>query len=256
MIRSLVESGVLWRRNSIKLLRTPVLVFFTLFQPLLFLLLFSQVFDRLALLPGFSYDNYLQFLTPSIIALTALNSAFQSGMGTVTDMEDGLLDKFLIAPIRRSSVLFGRVLSDATRMLAQALIIVAVAFVMGTRYETGILGVMAAVVIAAVFGVAWAGLSNIVALRSGNAELTMMMGIVVTFPVLFLSTAFMPQLLLPGWLDTVATFNPITYVVEAIRSLVNTGWAWGDIGQALGVAAVLGVVTFSGATAAFRKAIR
>lgn len=255
MIRTLSESGVLWIRQLRKLVRIPMLLFFALFQPLLFLLLFSQVFDRLADLPGFAYDNYLQFLVPSIIALTALNSAFQSGIGMVTDIEEGLLDKFLIAPIRRSSILLGKVLADATRIAIQASMIVLVSFIMGARFATGMGGIAVMLVLAALFGVAWAGMSNVIALRTGNGELTMMIGILITFPVLFLSTAFMPKLLLPDWLDKFASFNPITYIVEALRALVNDGWDWTAVGQALGVTGGLAVFTLTAATAAFRKAI-
>ncbi|MCJ7795918.1 MAG: ABC transporter permease, partial [Thermoleophilia bacterium] len=103
-MRALSEIRVIWGRNMRKLTRVPMLLFFSLFQPLLFLVLFSQVFSSMAKLPGFGYDNYLQFLVPTIVGLTALNSAFQSGMGMVTDMDSGMLDKFLIAPIRRSSI--------------------------------------------------------------------------------------------------------------------------------------------------------
>lgn len=255
MTRSLRESGTLWVRQMKKLVRIPLLLFFALFQPLLFLFLFSQVFTNLSELPGFAYDSYLQFLAPSIVALTSLNSAFQSGIGMVTDLEDGMLDKFLIAPIRRSSILLGKVFADASRIAVQAAIIVVVSFLMGTRYETGLGGIAVMIVLAAIFGVAWAGLSNVVALRTGNGELTMVIGILITFPVLFLSTAFMPEVLLPGWLDTFAAFNPITYIVEALRALVNDGWDWDAIGQAVAVTAGLAAVTFTAATMAFRKAI-
>ncbi|HSM02094.1 MAG TPA: ABC transporter permease [Acidimicrobiia bacterium] len=255
MIRSLRESGILWARQMKKLVRIPLLLFFALAQPLIFLLLFSQVFSNLDRLPGFEYDSYLQFLVPSIVALTALNSAFQSGIGMVTDIEDGMLDKFLIAPIRRSSILLGKLLADASRAMAQGAVIVLVSLAMGARFATGVAGVAVMVVLAALFGVAWAGLSNIIALRTRNGELTMIVGILITFPVLFLSTAFMPSILLPDWLDAVATFNPITYIVEALRALVNTGWDWGAIGEALAVTGGLAVVTFTGATLAFRKAI-
>src|SRR5680860_875523 len=239
MIRSLREAGVLWRRNMLKLTRVPMLLFFSLFQPLLFLLLFSQVFSRLSEMPGFGYENYLQFLVPTIVGLTTLNSAFQSGMGMVNDIDDGLLDKFLIAPIRRSSILLGKVLADATRMALQALLILGFAYIMGARVETGILGGGLLILIAVLFGIAWAGISNVVALRTGNAELTMLIGILITFPVLFLSTGFMPQALLPDWLGTAAQFNPITYLINALRELVNEGWNWTAIWQALAVTAGL-----------------
>jgi ABC-2 type transport system permease protein len=255
MTRSLSEATILWVRLMKKLVRIPMLLFFALVQPLIFLILFSSVFSNLDRLPGFVYDSYLQFLVPSIVALTALNSAFQSGIGMVTDIETGMLDKFLIAPIRRSSILLGKIFADGSRAIAQALVIILVSFVMGTRFETGIPGILAIVVLAALFGVAWAGLSNVIALRTGNGELTMMLGILITFPVLFLSTSFMPSALLPDWLDTVATYNPITYIVEALRALVNVGWDWTALGKALAVTGGLAVVTFTAATAAFKKAI-
>src|SRR5665811_387736 len=255
MIRSLREAGVLWRRNMLKLTRVPMLLFFSLFQPLLFLLLFSQVFSRLSEMPGFGYENYLQFLVPTIVGLTALNSAFQSGMGMVTDMDAGLLDKFLIAPIRRSSILLGKVVADATRMAIQSSLIIILSFIMGARFKTGFLGILAMIVIAVLFGIAWAGISNVVALRTRNAELTMLVGILITFPILFLSTGFMPSALLPSWLDTVAKFNPITYLVAALRALVNDGWDWTAMWQALAVTAGLAVVTLTAATRAFRKMV-
>ncbi len=256
MKRSLQEAGILWVRLMRKLVRTPLLLFMALFQPLIFLLMFSSVFNKLDQLPGFAYDSYLQFLVPSIVALTALNSAFQSGIGMVTDMGTGMLDKFLISPIRRSSILLGKIFADGSRAFAQAMVIVLVSLLLGARFETGVVGVVVMGILASLFAVAWAGLSNVIALRSGNGELTMMLGILVTFPVLFLSTAFMPATLLPDWLDTVAKFNPITYLVEALRALVNTGWDWGAVGKALAVIAGLAVVTFSAATAAFRKVVK
>ncbi len=249
------ETLTIARRNLRKSARVPMLVFMSLFQPLLFLILFSQIFSSLADVPGFPYDTYLQFLVPAIIAMTALSSAFQSGLGTVADVEDGMLDKFLIAPIHRVSIMSGRILADGTRIIAQAAVVIFAAFLMGARYETGLLGILMMIALASLFGMAWAGLSNIVALRTQNAELTMVIGIVLLFPILFLSTGFMPSALLPDWLDTVAKLNPLTYLIEAERALVNEGWDWELILRSIGVTVVLGAVTLTGATRAFRKAI-
>ena len=251
----LVETFTIARRNLRKSVRVPMLLFMSIFQPLLFLVLFSQVFGSLADLPGFPYDSYLQFLVPAIIAMTALSSAFQSGLGTVADVEDGMLDKFLIAPIHRVSIMAGRIVSDGARIVVQAAVVIFAAFLMGARYETGLVGILMMIFLASIFGMAWAGLSNIVALRTQNAELTMVIGIVLLFPILFLSTGFMPSALLPDWLDTVAQLNPLTYLINAERALVNDGWDWSLIFQSIGVTLVLGAVTLTWATRAFRKAI-
>ncbi len=249
------ETFAITRRNLLKTVRVPILLFMSLFQPLLFLVLFSEIFTALANLPGFPYTTYLQFLVPAIIAMTALSSAFQSGLGTVSDIEDGMLDKFLIAPIHRISIMAGRILSDGVRIVAQATVVIVTAFLMGARYETGIVGLVVMVLLASIFGMAWAGLSNIVALRTQNAEATMVIGIVLLFPILFLSTGFMPAELLPDWLDTVARFNPLSYLIDAERALVNDGWDWSLIVQSIAVTLVLGAVTLTGATRAFRRTI-
>ena len=249
------ETLTITQRNLTKSVRVPILLFMSLFQPLLFLVLFSQIFSSLANLPGFPYDSYLQFLVPAIIAMTALSSAFQSGLGTVADIEDGMLDKFLIAPIYRVSIMAGRIFADGIRIIAQAGVVILAAFAMGARYETGLAGIAMMIFLASIFGMAWAGLSNIVALRTQNAEVTMVIGIVLLFPILFLSTGFMPAALLPDWLDTVARFNPLTYLIDAERALVNEGWDWNLILQSIGVTLLLGAVTLTAATRAFRKAI-
>jgi ABC-2 type transport system permease protein len=257
MLRTFNESKLIAARNLKKLLRVPMLLFFSLFQPMLFLVLFSQIFQRLGNTPMFQalgFESYLMFFAPSVLVLTALNSAFQSGMGMVTDIDSGMLDKFLISPIRRSSVLFGKVITDAARIMLQGLIVFLVAFAMGARVETGLPGMVLMLLIVALFGVAWAGLSNIIALRTRNAEMTMMIGILLTFPLLFMSTAMMPPGLLPSWLDTVAKFNPVSYVIDATREFMNFGYDWTQVAQTLGVIAVVGLLTMTGAVRAFRKA--
>lgn len=257
MVRSLRESGILFGRNVKKFVRVPMMLFFSLFQPLLWLLLFSQIFERVGEFPQFraqGYESYLMFFVPSVLTMTVLTSAFQSGMGMVTDLETGMLDKFLISPIRRSSVLIGKVLADGFRMLLQGAMVLVIALLMGARIETGVVGALVMLVVAALFGIAWAGLSNIVALRTRHAEMTMMIGILLTFPLLFLSTALMPQALLPDWLETVGRFNPVTYVIDTARDFMNFGYDWGGLGVTLGVIAAVAVVTFTGATRAFRRA--
>jgi ABC-2 type transport system permease protein len=139
-------------------------------------------------------------------------------------------------------------------MLMQGVLVLVVAMLMGARIETGVVGAVVMLVTAALFGIAWAGLSNIVALRTRNSELTMMIGILLTFPLLFLSTSMMPPDLLPSWLETVARFNPVSYVIDTARAFMNVGYDWGQLLRTLGVIAVVGAFTLTGATRAFRRA--
>jgi len=255
--RAARESSIVFGRNIKKVVRVPMLLFFSLFQPMLWLTLFTQIFKKFGDFPQFQsqgYSSYLQFFAPSVIVMTVLASSFQSGMGMVSDLEQGMLDKFLISPIHRSSVLIGKVMSDGTRMMLQGMLVILVSLLMGASIKTGVVGVVVMLLLAACFGIVWAGLSNIVALRTKNSEVTMMVGILLTFPLLFLSTAMMPAGLLPPWLETVGRFNPVSYVITAARDFMNFGYNWAALGKAFGIIAIVGAFTLTGATRAFKKA--
>ena len=127
-----------------------------------------------------------------MVVLSMLFTALQSGMATVTDIGSGMMDKLLISPIRRSAILAGRVAADAITMLAQAAIILGVALLMGARPRTGWPGALALLAYATAFGVVWACLANLIALRTRNAELTMVAGLFLTLPTLFLTPRSSP----------------------------------------------------------------
>jgi ABC-2 type transport system permease protein len=246
---------VLGVRNVTRTIRTPMLVTASLLQPVIWLVLFSQTFRGLADTREFrrlGYDSYLEFLVPGMVVLSMLFTALQSGLATVTDIDMGMMDKFLTSPIRRSSVLLGRVIADAITMLVQGAIIVALAVLMGARPEAGGLGVIAMLAYATLFGVVWAGLSNLIALRTRNSELTMASGLLLTLPALFLTPAFFPEPLLPGWLQTVAKVNPAAYVIETGQRLMSIGNDWGQDGQTLIALAVTALVLVPASVAAYR----
>jgi ABC-2 type transport system permease protein len=248
-------SVALGARNITRSLRTPMLVTASLLQPVIWLVLFSQIFRGLEDVPAFrrlGYESYLEFLLPGMIVLSMLFTALQSGMATVTDIDTGMMDKFLTSPIRRSSILLGRVIADAVTMLAQGAIILTVAVLMGARPETGWLGSLALIGYAALFGMVWAGVSNLIAIRTRNSELTMVVGLLLTLPVLFLTPAFFPEPLLPGWLQTVATGNPAAYVIETGQRLMGLGNDWGQDLRTLVALAVAAVVLVPASIAAFR----
>jgi ABC-2 type transport system permease protein len=244
-------------RNVIRNLRTPMLVMASLLQPVIWLVLFSQIFKGIGNDPRFQrlgYDSYLEFFLPGMVVLSMLFTALQSGMATVTDIDTGMMDKLLISPIRRTSILVGRVIADAITMLAQGAIILGVAILMGARPQTGVGGSLALLAYAAVFGVVWASLSNLIALRSKNAELTMVAGLFLTLPALFLTPAFFPKPLLPGWLQAVAKGNPTAYVIETGQRLISIGNSWGQDVRTLIALVLAGLVLIPAAVAAFRAA--
>lgn len=241
-------------RNVTRNVRTPMLVTASLLQPVIWLLLFSQIFKGLADTPQFrrlGYGSYLEFLLPGMLVLSMLFTALQSGIATVTDIDTGMMDKLLISPIRRTSILFGRVGADALTMVIQGLIILALAVAMGARPHS-VLDALALVGLATLFGVIWAGLSNFVALRTKNSELTMVGGLLLTLPVLFLTPAFFPKPLLPGWLQGVSVVNPAAYVIEAGQRFMSSGNSWGQDGRTLIALAAAALVLIPASLSAFR----
>jgi ABC-2 type transport system permease protein len=259
------EIGWVCYRSLRKLSRNPFLLLFTLLMPLIWLGLFSQtfgtLFSRAAKAGGAAplpYD-YIAVLLPGIAILTAIQSASQSGFAMVTDIETGFMDKFFVAPLRRSSVLIGKLLADGIRMAAQAGIVLVIAFAFTLAFHwripfaTGLAGDFVIVVLAAAFGVAFSGLSNSVALFTKSTESTMMVSFTLTFPLLFLSTAMVPLALLPAWVQTFSKLNPVSYVATAARSMILTGFNWTEIGQAFAAIAIVGVLLNGLAVIAFRR---
>jgi ABC-2 type transport system permease protein len=241
-------------RNVTRSLRTPMLVTASLLQPVIWLVLFSQIFKGLADTDQFrrlGYGSYLEFLLPGMLVLSMLFTALQSGIATVTDIDTGMMDKLLISPIRRSSILLGRVGADAITMAIQGGIILALAVAMGAR-PNNVLGALALLGLATIFGVVWAGLSNLIALRTRNSELTMVGGLLLTLPALFLTPAFFPRQLLPGWLQGVSNVNPAAYVIETGQRLMITGNNWAQDGRTLIALAVTAAVLIPMSVAVFR----
>lgn len=247
---------VRWTRKT---LRKPLILFFSLVQPIIWFLLFTQAFQSIANVPNFKgiagTDSYLTFFSAAVIIQTVLSSAMQSGMGMVQDMESGYLDKLRVAPISRFSILTGKVMSDGVRILLQVAIIIALAYALGVTIVTGVGGLLILLVMAVAFGIAWSGLSIFIALATKNSEATLMINLLTLFPLLFLSTAVMPKSFLPNWVQTVATYNPVSYVADGFHSLIIHGFEWAIVGQAFLVIAVVGVITLLATTAMFRRAV-
>ncbi|MGA9839899.1 MAG: ABC transporter permease [Thermoplasmata archaeon] len=259
-------SEVLWvcHRGLLKLLRNPMVLIFVLVMPLVWLGMFSQTFGTIfargantnGVVPAY---DYIAVLLPGVAVLTAIQAASQSGFSMVSDIESGFMDKFFVAPIRRVSVLLGKLLADGLRMALQAAIVLGIAYAFSLAFgwripfATGLGGDALIVILTALFGVAFSGLSTSMALFTKSTEATMMVSFTLTFPLLFLSTAMVPLSLLPPWVQTFSKFNPVSYVADASRALILSGYNWTEIGQAFLAIAIVGVLLNALAFYAFRS---
>ncbi|HEV2120325.1 MAG TPA: ABC transporter permease [Candidatus Bathyarchaeia archaeon] len=235
-----------------KLVRNPILLFFSLFQPIIFLLLFTQLFSKFGLLLG---TNYTVFATAGIILQNSFSSAFQSGTAVVDDIKSGFLTKVLATPASRTSILLGRLLSDAFRVFAQTLIILLLAYGLGVFPVTGIVGYILILITVAFFGLAWSGISLALGLRTKSAETVFGIAGTLTFPLLFMSTALVQQGLMPLWMQNVSSYNPISFAVNAIRDLIMTGYVWGSFSEAYAVISLIAVLTLGATFYEFRKIV-
>ena len=259
MIEMLSEIIAIFNRWNKKLLRQPILIFFNLIQPLVWFLLFTQAFSVIGNIPSFKLltgtSSYITFFTAAVIIQTITSSALGAGLGIVTDFDSGFMDKMRVAPINKSSILFGRLFSAALTTILQVMIILVIGFALGVTVASGILGIIMILILAALFGIAWSGISLFIALTTKNQEITLSVGLLTTFPLLFLSASVMPLGLLPDWVQQVAKVNPFTYIAEAFQSLIIKGFILEKIEYALIAIVIVGAISLGASIMVFRKKI-
>jgi ABC-2 type transport system permease protein len=248
------DTRSLFARALTKTVRNPTLLFVNLFTPLLFLLLFSQLLQKLTTLPGTS-GSYLTYLTPGILVLNAVTGSFLSGMAIVNDINSGFLSKMLLTPASRAAILLGRLLNDMLVMMIQSGIIIGVAMLLGLNIVTGVPGLLLIFVTLAFFDLAWSGLLLFVGLKTRKGETVSAIGNLLAFPLLFISSALFPTSIMPAWAQTVSKYNPLSYASNVTRDLIRGGLTWGTFASAYAIIGLIAVVTFAATLYQFRKVI-
>ena len=200
---------------------------------------------------AFGVDNCIGFQLPVAMLQAVAGAATVSGIVLVTDMERGYFDKLLLTPTPRVALSLSRVSADAVRSVVVATAVLIIGLIVGTGMESGIGGAVVLVLMMAVFGAGYSGIGLAIALRTGNAQAAQL-GLLIFFPLLFLSTAFAPKEVFEPWLETLATYNPITYVLQGTRDLVLDGWNVESLLQASAAILGLGVVTVGASLLALR----
>src|ERR1017187_9558615 len=244
----LFDTSYLFVRALKKLIRNPILIFFSLFQPIIFLVLFTQLFSKFAQVPGLfpTGITYLEYATPGILMQNAFSSSLQSGTSIVEDLNSGFLQKMLVTQVNRPAILMGRLASDALRVTIQSVIILALAYALGFRFATGVVGFLVTLFIIAFFGFAWSGISLTLGLRTKSSETVFGIGAFLTFPLLFMSTALVPVTAMPSWMQDVSKANPISFAVTAVRDMsIPSAFSLSAEVSALAVIALIAVLTMS-----------
>jgi ABC-2 type transport system permease protein len=240
-------------RHIRALIRQPWYMVASLAQPLIWMLLFGQLFEQVAKLPGFPTDDYIAYLAPGVILMTAMFSNSWNGMGLLDDMDSGVLDRFLASPVRRSAILTGVDIQQTISLVVQALVLIGLALVLGARFEGGAVGVAVLLVISILLGAGFGGISMGTALGVRQRESVIGMNQLLVLPGMFLSTGFMPESLLPGWIATAARYNPVNWAaVAAQEALLNADPDWTIVWSRAGLLVLFSVAAVLLGTLAFR----
>jgi ABC-2 type transport system permease protein len=241
------------RRAVVTTFRQPTAILPAMTFPLLFMALSSAAFERSTNLPGFpEVDSFLQFLIATSIVQGTLFGSVAAGTAMATDIENGFFERLIAAPSSRTSILAGRVMGAAVLAFVQAWVFMGIATIFGLSVESGLVGMFLVALSAAVLGAGVGAIAMSFALRTGSAE-AVQGSFPLLFAGLFLSGAFFPRNLMDGWFKTVAGYNPFTYLIEGLRSLVIDGLDALEFATAIGVAAAIFAVGMLLSTAALRR---
>ncbi len=244
---------ITWR-NLVTVFRTPPALIPPIVISVFFLLIYESTLGEAAgFIPSLSGNSYLGFILPLSIVSASLSGSGIAAQNLVRDVESGYFDKLLLTPVSRAALLLGPIFAGAVILGLQASIVVGVAMLMGLEPATGFAGLLAVIGMAILLGTGFAGFTVSAALGSGSAAATQGASFLF-FPLTFLTASFVPLDLLSGWLKTAAQLNPITYVLEAMRAILNTGWDSTLIWQ--GVAACLALGTAMYVLAVFALRVR
>lgn len=252
--------GDIWanfKRWFLKFIRSPHVIIMNLVQPILFLFLFVEVFGGVVAGRGpgpLGSISYVTFLLPAIAIHVALMTGMGGGIGLVRDIEEWIFEKVMVSPMSTTAVFLGKTFSELVRIAIQIGIILVLGILLGAEIATGFPGALGVIGIGVLFSLLFISLTTAVAMFTKDQEAMMSIMMPVMFPLLFLSSAFLPLEALPSWVQTFAKFNPVTYGVDAARSIVLgtdvmtvfdvtsfTGM-WNTIVPALGVLLAFGLV--------------
>ena len=222
-------------------IRQPGVEVSNLFIPLFFFFVTVGAISNVAG-PAFGVENYEGFQLPVAVLQCVAGSASVSGIALIRDIESGYFDKLLLTPSPRLAIVLGRLFADAIRAIAFTAVILVVVSLVGAGMEAGPFGYAVILALAGLFGLAYSGIGATIALRTGNAQAAQA-GFLLFFPLLFLSPAFAPKEVFDPWMEFLASINPVTYLLEGMRTLVLEGWQWDNLAGAVGAVLGLGVVT-------------
>lgn len=214
-----LDTIVITKRNVLRYAANIQLIFFATIQPVIFLSLFNFVFGGSlsgSLPPGYTY---IMLLVPGILVQTALFSGVNTGIGLADDINLGVIDRFRSLPMSRVAVVAGRIFADALRSIFVTILLIAVGYIYGFRFENGVAGAVGLLILNILLTFAFSWFTALIGISTKNSETTQVIGFMIIFPLTFASSIFAPISGMPDWLQAFARNQPVTHAAEAFRYL-------------------------------------
>ena len=247
-----IQVGSIAKRQIVRTVRQPAAVFFPVVFPLTLMLVNAGGLTPATRLPGFPTDSFYAFALAVPFIQGALFATMNAGTDLARDIQDGFFNRLALTPLRGTGLLTGLLAGVVVLGLAQAVIYVVVGLAIGVDFQSGAAGVLVLLLLSALILLAFGAIGATAALRTGSGEAVQ--GLFPAFFVfLFISSMNMPRDLIPiDWFRTAATANPVSYLIEGVRSLIITGWDPEALALAFGVAACLAVAALAAAALSMR----
>jgi len=236
------DTRLMFMRNAQHTLKSPIFVFVSMFQPLMYLVLFMPLLNSLGGVPGLPIGKTVDVFIPGLLVLQALFGTAFVGFSLIDDIRSGVIERFLVTPVKRPAILLGRVLRDAVVLLLQCVLITLVAIPFGLSVNLG--GFLLSLLLYALIGVTMASVSYGFALIYKIEDPLAPTLNTITLPVSLLSGIILPLALAPLWLQDLAKINPFSYAVDATRALFAGDFQSVGVVQGFAVIGILAVLVF------------
>jgi len=246
------QVGHIARRSILRTARQPANVIFPFVFPMALLAVTSAGLNPATKIPGFPTDSFLAFFLAFPFIQGALFATMNAGTDLARDIQSGFLNRLALTPMRGVALIAGQLAGIATMGFVQAVFYLTVGLVVGVRLASGVGGAVVLLVLATLIAIAFGSLGAFFALRTGSGEAVQGL-FPLLFVTLFLSSMNLPRNLIEiDWFRTAATINPVSYLIEGIRSLIITGWDLQALALAFGIAGILGAVSLAAGAWALR----
>jgi len=251
MTQTVRQTGWMVVRQGRNLMREPIWIAMMVIQPMLWLVLYGQLFSKVAPLRA-GAGSYVEFLAPGVVCMNAFFGGTWAGMAMINDLDRHVIDRFLAAPASRLAIVLSQVVRAGITAMLQAMILLLVGLALGVRVHGGALGWLVVLAASFLLAMVFAGFSNGIALLVRRPATMIATGNFVSLPLMFLSSILVTTALMPGWIRTIARFNPVNWGVNAARNAVVVGGHWGSAAGHLGLLLAATAVTSLFATWCFR----